>query len=357
MAEQFPESICIVRLSALGDLFLALPAVQALCDGLPQTHITWLVERRFLPVVQHLAPRVELYPVDGPDSLAELRRIRRDFSDRHFSVLLAMQAKLRSNLIYPLIKAKRKIGFDARRARDGQSLFINERIPRADEHLADGFLAFVGKLGVEPGETKPCAPPLDPKALAWRKNLLGEGPYLVLNTSSSKAERSWPLALQREFLQRLPETGWQGRIVLSGSHPEEAGALAASIPDSLNLAGATDLPQLFALLAGACLLVSPDSGPVHIARAYDVPVVGLYAVARSALCGPWQRAEYCVDVFDEAVRSLLHRDPAKVDWHTRVHDAHAMQLVTVDAVLAQTARALAQHTSPGHGTQCGAAPT
>lgn len=341
MTAQTPESVCIVRLSALGDLFLALPAVQVLCDGLPHTCITWLVERRFLPVVQHLVPRVELYPVDGPDSFAELRRIRGDFSGRRFSVLLAMQAKLRSNLIYPLIKSKRKIGFDARRARDGQGLFINERIARADEHLADGFLAFVRKLGVVPGEMKPCAPPLNAEALAWRKNLLGNDPYLVFNTSSSKAERSWPLALQREFLQRLPETGWRGRVVLSGSHPEEVGALAASVPDSLNLAGATDLSQLFVLLAGARLLVSPDSGPVHIARAYDVPVVGLYAVARSALCGPWQKTEYCIDVFDEAVRTLLHRDPAKVDWHTRVHDARAMHLVSVEAVLTQTRRVLA----------------
>ncbi|OQA34064.1 MAG: Lipopolysaccharide core heptosyltransferase RfaQ [Betaproteobacteria bacterium ADurb.Bin341] len=356
MADQFPESICIVRLSALGDLFLALPAVQALSDNLPHTRITWLVERRFLPVVEHLSDRIELYPVDGPNSLAELRRIRRDFSRRRFSILLAMQAKLRSNLIYPLIQAERKIGFDVRRARDGQGFFINERIPRADQHLADGFLAFVRKLGVAPGETKPCAPPLTSEALAWRQAIIGDAPYLVLNTSSSKAERSWALALQREFLQRLPETGWRGRVILSGSHREEADELAAIVPDSLNLAGATDLPQLLALLAGARLLVSPDSGPVHIARAYDVPVVGLYAVARSALCGPWQKTEYCVDVFDEAVRTLLHRDPAKVDWHTRVHDARAMQLVTVDAVLAQTARVLARQASPDHGAQGGAIP-
>lgn len=345
MADQYPESVCIVRLSALGDLFLALPAVQALCDSLPHTRITWLVERRFLPVVQHLAPRVELYPVDGPNSLAELRRIRRDFSRRRFSVLLAMQAKLRSNLIYPLIRADRKIGFDKRRARDGQRLFIHERIPRADEHLADGFLAFARKLGVEPGEMKRYAPPLNAEALAWRKNLLGDDPYLVLNTSSSKAERSWPLALQREFLQRLPETGWRGRIVLSGGHPDEAGKLTSVVPNSLCLAGATDLPQLFALLAGTRLLVSPDSGPVHIARAYEVPVVGLYAVARSVLCGPWRETEYCVDVFDEAVHSLLHRDPAKVDWHTRVHDARAMHLISVEAVLTQTRRALASRFS------------
>ena len=334
-----PESVCIVRLSALGDLFLALPAIQSLCEALPQTSITWLVERRFLPVVRHLDQRIEIYPVDGPRSLAELRRIHSDFSRRRFSVLLAMQAKLRSNLIYPLIRAERKIGFDSRRARDGQRLFINERIPRADEHLADGFLAFVRQLGIGQ-EAKHWAPPLCPQALDWRRQQLGDSPYLVLNPSASKAERSWPLARQKEFLRRLPETGWQGRVVISGSQTEEARQLADILPNSLCLAGNTSLPQLFALLAGATLLVSPDSGPVHIARAYDVPVVGLYAVARSALCGPWRQTNYCVDVYDEALRTLLKADASTVDWHTRVHDGRAMQHITVDAVLAQTVRAL-----------------
>lgn len=337
-----PESICIVRLSALGDLFLALPAIQALCDNLPETRISWLVERRFLPVVEHLAQRIELYPVDGPRTLAEYRRIRRDFYGRRFSVLLAMQAKLRSNLIYPLIQAERKIGFDARRARDGQSLFINEHIPRADEHLADGFLAFVRQLGID-RKTEKWAPPLNPNAVAWRKEKIGEGPYVVLNPSASKAERSWPLQRQREFLHRLPETGWQGRVVITGSDAKLAAELAQSCPDSLNLADNTTLPQLFALLAGARLLISPDSGPVHIARAYEVPVVGLYAVARSALCGPWQRSEYCIDVHDQALESLQRQDPRTADWHARVHDARAMALITVEKVLHQTKRILTKH--------------
>lgn len=341
MTSHAPASVCLVRLSALGDLFLLLPAVQALCDGLPQTRIGWLIERRFLPAVAHLAGRIDLYPVDGPRTLAEFRRIRRDFSDRKFDVLLAMQAKLRSNLIYPLIRADRKIGFDARRAKDGQGLWVNERIPRADEHLADGFLAFVRQLGVTE-QPASWAPPLLPAALDWREALLGDEPYLVYNPSASKAERDWPQALQCEFLRRLPEAGWRGRVVITGSNPAQSAELAACVPDGLgfSLCGQTDLPQLFALLAGARALVSPDSGPVHIARAYEVPVVGLYAVARSALSGPWQQSGFCVDVYDEAVGQLLGKEPGTVDWHLRVHDARAMALITVDAVLAQLARAV-----------------
>ncbi|MBE9608461.1 glycosyltransferase family 9 protein [Chitinilyticum piscinae] len=341
MTASAPASICLVRLSALGDLFLLLPAVQALCDALPEARITWLIERRFLPVVQHLAGRIELYPVDGPRTLAEYRRIRRDFAGRHFDVLLAMQAKLRSNLIYPLIPASRKIGFDDRRARDGHGWFVDERIARADEHLADGFLAFMRQIGVM-AVPRNWAPPLTSEALVWRARLLGDEPYLVINPSASKAERDWPLPQQEEFLRRLPETGWQGRVVITGSNPEQSARLAACVPNGngLSVAGQTTLPQLFALLAGAALLVSPDSGPIHIARAYAVPVVGLYAVARLGLSGPWQATEYCVDAYAQALQTLLGKNPAIADWHQRVHDPRAMALIPVDSVLEQTRRAL-----------------
>ncbi|WP_028454146.1 glycosyltransferase family 9 protein [Chitinilyticum litopenaei] len=335
-----PASIALVRLSALGDLFLLLPAVQTLCEQLPQTRLTWLIERRFLPVARHLADRVELYPVDGPKTLAEYRRIRRDFSGRRFDVLLAMQAKLRSNLLYPLIHAERKIGFDARRARDGHRCFVSEQIPAADEHLADGFLAFVRQLGIT-GQSTHWAPPLTDAAQAWRHALLGDEPYLVINPSASKAERDWPLARLRELVLRLPETGWQGRVVVTGGNPQQSAELAGLSPGGLSLAGKTDLPQLFALLAGARLLISPDSGPVHIASAYEVPVIGLYAVARLALSGPWQQGAYSIDVWPQAVRELLGRDPATADWHLRVHDSRAMALITVDQVLAQLRRVLA----------------
>ncbi|WP_255988926.1 glycosyltransferase family 9 protein [Chitinolyticbacter albus] len=333
-----PLRICLLRLSALGDVVLTLPLVQALLDHLPGVRLTWLIERRWLPVAAHLADRVELYAVDGPRTLAEYRRIRSDFADREFDVLLAAQAKLRVNLLYPLIRAPRKIGFDSRRAREGQWLFVNERIPYADQHLADGLLAFGRQLAAgEP--TTPWAPPLAADALAWCAALTGGERYILLNPISSKAERDWPLARQIELARRLAETGWQGRLIVSGGASERerewSAAIAAAHPAGLSVAGQTDLAQLFALCAGSTVLVSPDSAPVHIANAYGVPVVGLYAVARSALSGPWRAGQYCVDRYAKAVRTLLKQDPHAVDWHRRVHHPDAMALISVEEVLAQ----------------------
>jgi heptosyltransferase I len=174
---------------------------------------------------------------------------------------------------------------------------------------------------------------------------LGAAPYLVINPTSSKLERDWPLERQLEFVRRLPQSGWRGRLVIAAGHSARdkdwAAQLAAAHSDTVNLAGALNLPQLFAVIAGAQAVITPDSAPVHIATAYKVPVVGLYAVARCALSGPWRAADYCVDCYSEGVKTLLKRDPDTADWHTRVHHPRAMELISVEQVLRQTNRALA----------------
>ena len=334
--------VVLVRLSALGDIFLTLPLVETLLAR--GVNLTWIIERRFLPVVQHLADKVELFPVDGPRHLAEYRRIAKDFSPRQFDVLIAAQAKLRINIAYPFIHAKRKVGFDWRRARDLQWAFCNERIAPANEHLADGMLAFARHLGIRDTVLE-YAPPLDVTALQWCQSQLGSVPYLVLNPTSSKLERDWPLERQLEFVRRLPQSGWGGRLVIAAGHTvrdkEWAMQLAAAHPNTVNLAGKLSLPQLFALIAGAQAVITPDSAPVHIATAYKVPVIGLYVVARCALSGPWRAANYCVDCYSDGVKTLLRRDPNTADWHTRVHHPRAMELISVEQVLLQTHRALA----------------
>ena len=88
-------------------------------------------------------------------------------------------------------------------------------------------------------------------------------------------------------------------------------------------------------------LIAPDTGPVHLAGAVGTPVVGLYAVARSALTGPWLDRHYCVDRYDDAAKQFLNLGGSEPDWHQRVHHASAMALITVDEVCAQVDRLIA----------------
>jgi heptosyltransferase I len=99
------------------------------------------------------------------------------------------------------------------------------------------------------------------------------------------------------------------------------------------LSGKTTPKQLAALLSLVDVLIAPDTGSVHIARAMNTPVIGLYVVASLKLTGPYQRLEYCVDRYPQAVQKFLGKNPDELPWNTRVHHPDAMSLITVDDVM------------------------
>ncbi|MBA4138859.1 MAG: ADP-heptose--LPS heptosyltransferase [Opitutus sp.] len=339
-----PASICLVRLSALGDVVLATALVQTLRARFPEAKLTWISSAMTHELLGGL-DGIEWMVVPRPMQWQDYFALRRQLRGRRFDVLLAAQASFRANLVHACVPAARKIGFDARRGRDLHGWFVNERICSRDEHLADGFLAFAEALGVPSSQfARRLALPLSETDRIASRAMVGEDErkYFVVNPAASKPERNWLPERYAAVCDRIARTsGW--RIVLTGGGSAaemsftHAVAEKLSIP-ALNLAGRTSVRQLAAVLAGAEGLLAPDTGPVHLAAAVGTPVIGLYAVARSALTGPWPDARFCVDRYAEAVQQILGRTAAEVGWHTRVHDARAMALISVEEVCAQFAR-------------------
>lgn len=335
-----PRRICLVRLSALGDVVLATALVQTLRKSFPDAQLTWITSAMTRDLLGGLAG-VEFITLPRPMRLRDYLALRRALRGREFDVLLAAQASFRANLVHACVPAARKIGFDARRGRDLHGLFVKERIPYRDEHLAEGFLAFAGALGVAPENyVRQLALPLEDADRAAAHALVGEGRYFVINPAASKAERNWRAERYAAVAEHVTRaTGW--RIVLTGGASSTEQALTAEVAAHLkfpatNLAGRTSIRTLAAVLARAEGLLAPDTGPVHLAAAVGTPVIGLYAVARSALTGPWPEQHYCVDRYAEAARQFL--GTTQPGWHQRVHDPRAMDLITVEDVCAQVDR-------------------
>lgn len=333
-----PQSICLVRLSALGDVVLATVLVRTLRTNFPQARLTWLTSALTRELLGEL-DGVEYIIVPRPLRLRDYGELRRQLRGRSFDVLLAAQASFRANLVHACVPARRKIGFDALRGRDAHGWFVSERVPYRDEHLAEGFLAFAGALGI-PRERFASRLELrvDEAARAAGAGLVGPGAYFVINPAASKEERVWPLERYAAVARHvLANSDW--RVVLTGGGGAEKAlvdALAARLPGTVvNLAGRTAVRELAAVIAGAEGLLAPDTGPVHIAAAVGTPVIGLYAVARSALTGPWPDRRYCVDRYVEAAAALLGKSGAKLGWHSRVHDARAMEFISVEEVCGQ----------------------
>jgi heptosyltransferase I len=278
---------------------------------------------------------------DKPRSFADYRAFYRSFREHDFDAVLAMQANLRINLLYPALRAPIKIGFDRIRAREGQWLFCNRRIPFHDDHLVDSFLSFVESLTGKTAEAV-WNLPIEAADHAWATEQLSHlaRPLIAIHPHASKAERNWLPERYAEVIQRS-----SGSIVLTGgsslAERTLCQQLCAIAPDRvLDLCGQTSPKQLASLLGKVDVLIAPDTGSVHIARAMDTTVIGLYAVASPHLTGPYQRAEYCVDRYPQAVRKYLGKDSAQLPWNTRVHHPDAMSLIQVDDVIQQLSRVL-----------------
>ncbi|MDR0352348.1 MAG: glycosyltransferase family 9 protein [Opitutaceae bacterium] len=342
-----PRTICLVRLSALGDVVMVAPLIKMLRREWPAARITWVIGKAAHPAVASLARLgVEFVVIDKPRGARDYLALRRRLAGRHFDALLCLQASWRANLVYPCIRARRKIGYGRDRAKDCHAWFVRETLPAAaagTAHILDGFLQFGEALGgARAAEDYEGAWGLEPppEARAWADGALPAGPWLAVAPCASKAERDWPasgwaaVAAHAWRAHRLPAVLLGGPAARDAATAAEIRALLPPDCPVTDLTGRTDVPRLLAALERCALLLAPDTGATHIARAFGRPVVGLYAVAPSSRTGPYRRTEYCVDKFVEAVALVHGAGSAKARRGARVHDPRAMGLIGTEEVSA-----------------------
>ena len=331
MPEEKPLCIMIVRLSALGDVCHAMAVVQAIMQRHPNAQVTWLTSPLEAKLVR-LLPGVEVIEYDKRSGFKGMFAIKRALRERYFDILLHLQWSLRASVLTRMVKAGRRVGFARAQSREKQYWFVNELAPLAQgEHVLDSFMAQASVLDVsEP--SLPCElnlPPL-PKELSV--------PYVVINPSASKAERNWTVAGYQAVLECLSEKGITA--VLTGGPSEQEQQFAQQIlegksADVINLVGKTPLDKMLRVLKQAELVVSPDTGPAHMATLVGTPVLGLYAHSNPARTGPYKNLDQVVSVYQELAEKEYQKSVAELPWSARVHDPKAMQFIQIESVLAR----------------------
>lgn len=331
------KKIAFFRTSAIGDVILCTPTVLAIKEKHPSAKLYWITDSRSHSILSGLHG-VEFIVFDKPRHFNDYMYIINLLREHEFDVLLAAQASLRANILYPFIKAKRKIGFDRVRSKDGHCLFVGESIRFKEEHLAESFMAFAGAIGACT-TTFNWSLPLNEEDILWANTII-DNKYIknvVIHPCASKVERGWCIYKFAELIKSLHYHQGINVILTGGSSTREVefcgllNFLTGNV--CTNLTGNLSLKKLAALLSIADALIAPDTGPVHIANAFNTPVIGLYAVITSKLSGPWGNNFYVVDKYEEAVEKLLSVKKGKLKWGTRVHSLEAMDLITVDNVL------------------------
>jgi heptosyltransferase I len=327
-----PASVCILRLSAIGDTCHALAVLRTLEAAWPRTRFTWIIgklEHKLLSLV----PNVEFISYDKRGGLGELRRLRRLLGGRRFDVLLHMQLALRASVVSSLVRARVKLGFDRRRARELQWLFTTDRIHAAgNQHVLDGLFGFAEALGVHDRQLR-WDIPVPEAARAYAERLVPDRrPTLVISACSSHPLRNWRAEHYAAVADHAAAAHGM-RVILSGGPAPLERAMADAIGRAARLplidqVGKDTLPELLALLARADVLLTPDSGPAHMATAVGLPVIGLYAATSAARSGPYLSRASCVDRYTEAARQFLGREPGEIPWTTKIERPGVMDLIS-----------------------------
>jgi heptosyltransferase I len=346
-----PREIAIVMLSALGDAVHVLPVVNALKRAWPETRITWVIQ----PVPHQLVrghAGVDEFVLfrrrRGRDAWRSYTELSQTLGNRRFDLLINLQVYLKAGLITSVMKADVKLGFDRRRARDMNWLFTTHRIPpRPTGHVQDQYFEFVRYLGI------------DPEPVEWKLRITEEEraaqqdffgrigrPVAGLVVGTSKLEKNWAPEKYARVAEALEVDFGMRPVLLGGpSSAEQAAAervmreTRANVIDAL----ADDVRRLLWLLDGSAIIISPDTGPLHIARALDRPVVGLYGYTNPRRYGPYRRPDQIVDGYARFVGEEYGLN--------QKYRADGMARVSVEMVLAGIQRTLGEGEGEGEGEE------
>ncbi|GAA0206117.1 glycosyltransferase family 9 protein [Kangiella japonica] len=328
------DSICVLRLSAIGDVCHAVSTVQAIQRTYPKAKITWIIGKVEEKLIGDL-PGIEFIVFDKSLGWKAYRQLRQSMKNHRFDVLLHMQLAFRANLAAFFIPAKTKIGFAKNRSKELHSIFVNQHISDSRGfHVLDGFRDFARAIGVDEGLPE-WDIPIPHEAKAWATNFLPKDPFVVISPAASKAERNWATVRYAAISDYCHELGYQ--VLLTGGPTPFEKQLCADISKAsraytINLAGQTNLKQLLLTLQKAQLVIAPDSGPAHMAVTQSTPVIGLYAHSNPSRTGPYLYQRFTADAFTALACKELGVERQQIPWGYRLKGDNLMDAISVEQV-------------------------
>lgn len=301
-------NILILKTSAIGDVTHTLPALHSLRRAYPKAKITWLVEEAAADLLRGHRDLDRLLVsgrkrwakgLAGPGffrAAGELRRFIAELRDTRYDLLIDFQGLLKSSIWVALARATRKVGFGrGMEHAEGSWLFLNERVPAVDMniHALDRELLLLKAIGVETGEVVFDLPitaghRIKAEALLTRHHLDRNRPLVAINPQATWPTKLWFEERFAELAERLQEAGCA--VVFTGSLADRLAIeriVTAMAHPAVNLAGETNLLELASLYAMSRVVVSTDTGPMHIATAAGAPVVALFGATAPWRTGPW----------------------------------------------------------------------
>ena len=293
--------ILIVRLGSLGDVVHAIPVAAALRRAYPDATIDWLVDPRYVELLALVAGVDRAIPLDPRGSLSGTLRTVRDLRRARYDAVVDLQGLIKSATLARAAGARRTIGLPRAHLREPMASMMYTETPDPGEHphVIRKGLALVRALGVSDARvTFPLAVPVT-DAAARVVAEAGAAGYALLNPGAAWPNKRWPPerfgALATLMRDRL---GLRSFVLWGPGEESLASQVMLASHGAASVAPATTITDLASIARGARVMVSGDTGPLHIAAAVGVPIVALFGPTRAERNGPWIDADITLSRYD-----------------------------------------------------------
>ncbi len=292
--KKIPKKILVIKPSSLGDIVHGLPFLNAVKDTFPSAEIHWVVAKGLEGLLEN-HPMVKRLWVINKDQWKNLKKIKetaieikslfKKLEDESYDLVIDLQGLLRSGILTYATRASVRVGF--KEAREGSILFYTHKVEGGREiHAVDRYLKIASAVGCEIKDVK-FPMPLIKESENVKKLKEDIGDYAVLVPGARWKTKRW---LPANFGKLASMLDIKTVIVGSSSDAEIAkGIEFCSGGKALSIAGKTDIKELISIIRGARYVITNDSGPMHIAAAFGVPVVAIFGPTNPVRTGPYGR--------------------------------------------------------------------
>jgi len=285
--------ILLIKPSSLGDIVHAMPTCAAIRQAYPKARLTWLVKREWAGIVERIDGVDRVWPVESTATgwLSQVSPLRAE----RFDLVMDLQGLFRSAAIGRLSGSPLLVGFA--NGREGSPWFYSRRVPvpQLEMHAVDRYLLLAKAVGAEESGTPefrfriPKTDHDEVDLLLSRSGVTPGSVWVAMNVSARWPTKRWPAESFAEVADRLQQDGF-GAVVIIGGPEERADVATVSAmmkTPAIDLTGATTVGLLPALLSKASMLITNDSGPMHIAAAVGTRVVALFGPTSAVRTGPY----------------------------------------------------------------------
>jgi len=280
----------ILKPSSLGDIIHSLPTLAAIRERFPKAYIGWMVKQEWAGILEGHPCLDELlsFPFKWSSVWPMIREIRK----RRFDLILDLQGLLRTGLLSYLSGAPTRIGFEE--GREFSHLFYTHRV-KADEdslHAVDRYLLIARELGAKT-DLKRFDISLNERDRARTQKIVklacGDQPILAIHATARQEVKRWPLERFAQLADQISQAGWGIPVFIGAKEDVQDIVLIRKrmLTRSVDFAGQTSLKELASLLKMSRLLITNDSGPMHLAAAVGTPVVALFGPTEPKKIGPY----------------------------------------------------------------------